>query len=102
MCGYFLLNMFQNKISNTDGTVNTQLPEDFFVFRVIYSSNSPRHTKLMFGYLAGYQVILIFVSSCYKNLSPGYAGLSQSSHFTTISSPTYAPPIILDVLTITG
>src|SRR4030042_26937 len=98
MRGYFLLNMFQNEISNTDGTVNPQLPENFFVFRVIDPSNRPRYTKFMLGYLASYQVILILISSGYKDFSSGYAGLSQSSHFTTISSHTYASHLILEVI----
>src|SRR4030043_275874 len=102
MRGYFLFNMFQNEISYTDGAVNAQLLEDFFVFRVIDSSNGPRYTKFMLGYLAGYQVILIPISSCYKNLSPGYAGLSQSSHFTTVTSHTHASHIILEVITLSG
>src|SRR4030042_3328330 len=100
MRGYFLFDMLQNKVSNTDGAVDTQLAEDFFVFRVIDSSDGPWYTKFMLGYLAGYQVIFILICSCYKHLSPGYPGLGQSSHFATVASDANTSHLIFKVFTL--
>src|SRR4030043_534351 len=100
MCRYLLLYMLQNQVSDTNWAINAQLLEDFLIFGIVNPSDSSRHPKFMFSYLTGNQVVLILIGSCYKHLSPGYASLSQSSHFTAIPSNTHASHFILKVFTL--
>src|SRR4030042_1384176 len=102
MGGYFLLDMFQNEVCHTNRAVNTQLPEDFFVLGVINSRDGPGHTEFIFSYLAGYQIVLIPIRSCYENFRPGCPHLSQCSYFTAVTSDTHASQLILKVFTLSA